>query len=279
MRMSNGLTIGASTADDTTTTTTTQQATALPDVAPGKPGDPAYEDWLVAKTQERLAKENGGNTTDQPSDTSNDQLILGKFKSQDDLVKAYQELEAKATKQNQTKETTTDEAPKTTGGVDYNKYTQEIVTSGELSEASYKELEKQGMPKALVDQYIEGQKALMARETEAILAPVGGREAYTQMTQWAAANLSQEELARFDKNVVASKESAALAIDWLHQKYKAANGRAATRVSGIPAGASSNSSAGFASQAEAVAAMKDKRYQSDPAYRAEVARKMANKTY
>jgi len=86
-----------------------------------------------------------------------------KGKSLDDVTKMYQELEKKLGSKEEVKpevETPSkpDEAkPDNTG---FSKYVNEYSETGVVSEDSYKELADRGFPKADVDAYIEGQKAL-----------------------------------------------------------------------------------------------------------------------
>ena len=167
-------------------------------------------------------------------------------------------------------------------GIDRVKFATEITKDGKLSDASYAELEAKGYSKDDVDQYVEGQiaKAELAelraeKDTVEVVATVGGQEAFNAMRSWAAANYSETDLNRFNKQVNASKDGALVALELLKVRYEAANGRAPkTFIQGGAAKASS----GYESQAQAVKAMQDPRYKSDPAYRADVERKLANRS-
>ena len=135
--------------------------------------------------------------------------ILGKFKSQEDLVKAYQELEKKlgGSKEPIPSETKPIEQAveaskeEVVSGINVTKYNEEFHTNGNLSESSYKELEAKGFSKDDVNRYMEGQKALVAQFTNTVYDTVGGQERYTQLTAWAAENLPQDIINEYNQEL------------------------------------------------------------------------------
>jgi len=139
--------------------------------------------------------------------TPKEDLIDGKFKSQEDLLQAYKELEKKMS---QPKEEPKEEPKQPTDEniptqVDVNKYGQEFVENGSLSEASYSELEKLGFSKQDVDTYIETRQQMGNSFNESIMSKTGGQEGYQELVTWAADNLStqmineyNDALAKFD---------------------------------------------------------------------------------
>jgi len=121
--------------------------------------------------------------------TEKEDLIAGKFKSQEDLVAAYNELqkklgqpkeEAPQEPQQESEETT----PTDTPTMDVSKYEKEVVDNGSLSDNSYKELEKLGFNKAQVDAYIQGQQSYANSVRDTIYNSVGGQEAYVDVVNW-----------------------------------------------------------------------------------------------
>lgn len=212
-----------------------------------------------------------------------------KFKSAEDMAKAYAELESKMGKPAEPKadpetppadvpnptEATTDEAEKALSerGLDLSKFSEEFSEKGELTPESYAELEKAGLPKDIVDQYIEGQKARASQYESSVKAEVGGDENYSQMVTWAKANMSPQEITAFN-NAVGSGDvnQAKLAVLGLSNRYSTANGADPKRtIGGGKAGALDT----FESTAQLTEAMKDPRYKSDPAYRNAVQTKLA----
>jgi len=162
-------------------------------------------------------------------------------------------------------------------GTDFSAYVAEFEQSGKLSEASYKALaEKHNLPKDVVDTYLEGVKLQRTTSEEQVLASVGGREAYQQLSQWASQNLSEKELKAYNDQVALSAESAALAVQWLKSRFNEANGQPARLISGNnPAPASK----GFATKSDMMKAMSDPRYGRDREYTEDVARKVANRRF
>ena len=241
-------------------------------VAPTDKASPEYEAWLTAKADASLAeKANAGK-------------ILGKFNTQEDLIAAYEAAQAELTrtKQGVVKPVVPPVvAPVVTtpgdGNIDLDKYSAEVTTTGVLSEASYAELQAKGLSKATVDKYIAGETALNERARTEVLSVVGGADAFASMQTWAATNLTADETTRFNAQVDANKDSALMAVSWLAEKYRAANGNAPKNL--IMGSGVAPASTGFASQAEVMEAMRDPRYYKDPAYAASVAKRLANKSF
>lgn len=204
----------------------------------------------------------------------------------DDLAKSYAELE-KARVTGQPAEPKAEEAPEGTppadqeeatealrvAGLDMTEFSTEYEKDGQLSEASYAKLEMAGFPRALVDTYVKGLQADAANQTIAtaevqqVKALVGGEEGYAKLATWAQANLTTTELATFNSMVDAGKDQATFAVQALHQRMIAAEGTNPRLTGGKPAGEPSDL---FESMAQLVAAQKDPRYRSDPAYNSAV---------
>lgn len=214
-------------------------------------------------------------------------LLAGKYKTAEELERAYKELETKLgqTTEPPTEPTTEPPAsepptePLTVVGLPADKYFNEYAEKGELSEDSYKELADKGIPKQLVDAYIAGQKAAAAQQNamsetvvNGLIEEIGGTENFGKMSAWAATSYSEQEKADYQVAVDSGNPSLArLALANLKAKYEAAFGSAPGLIAGVPA----PGTAAFRSNAEMVAAMRDKRYHTDPSYRAEVERKVA----
>lgn len=227
------------------------------------------------------------------------QWLPEKFKSAEDLAKAYSELEKKFSQPKaepvkaeeaakpQAKEgeegkspeldepVKEDEAPKADSSkVDLTPFHNEWADKGELSEDSFTKLESMGFPKELVQQYITGFQATQAQEAQTIYAETGGQEGYKAMTEWAAQTMSPQEIAAYDGLVTGGDINAAkIAAKGLYAQYVAANGQPPKLLSGTPSRRDANSP--FRSSAEVVAAMSDPRYKSDAAFRKDVEERLA----
>jgi hypothetical protein len=208
-----------------------------------------------------------------------------KFNSVEDLAKSYSELEKKL---GDNKEAPKEEAPKTetkndldiaekavaSAGLNMETLSSEYAEKGELDAKSYDALEKAGIPKDYVNQFIEGQKAIADQQATSIKDMVGGADAYTEMSNWAADNMSEEEKTAYNTAVNSKDiETAKLAVVGLKAKFERANGNEPSLVEGK---ATVTGQGGYKSWAEVTAAMGDDRYQKDPAYQAMVQEKLAN---
>ena len=205
-----------------------------------------------------------------------------KFKSVEDLAKSYQELEKKLG-DSQPKETEVskdtnsnlDIAEKAveTAGLNMETLASEYAEKGELDEKSYEALEKAGIPKDYVNQFIEGQKAIADQQATSIKNMVGGADAYAEMSNWAAENMSDEEKSAYNTAVNSKDiETAKLAVVGLKAKFEKANGNEPNLLEGK---GTVSGEKGYASWAEVTRAMSDDRYSKDPAYQALVKEKLS----
>ena len=232
---------------------------------------------------------------DTPSEQEN--LIAGKFKSQEDLVEAYKNLESKLgqpeAKEQPPIDTTKDSVDKAsedglkiekqevTQNDVIQKASQEFWESGEIGEDSYKALEDMGLNKDVVDQFAEAQKAKQQlQEYQAAelrnnaFQQVGGEENYKAMGEWAATNLSDGELSAYNENVNSGDPNKInLAVNALYSKYSNSNTVAPNnKISGMSA---TTGITPFQSDAQQRAAQADPRYAADPAYRQQVDSRIA----
>ena len=199
------------------------------------------------------------------------------------MAKSYNELESKLGQQGNEK--ANDEAGETadsnddagdenddTGDIDVEKYTREYLVEGELSEESMQELEEAGFDRDMVEQYLDGQKAIAQLRESAAYEVTGGEDKFQAMQEWARENYSEDEITTFDNAVVGTQEEMIAAIQEMKSKYIAANGSEPNLVDGQN-GVTGNQ--GYESLAQMKADMKDPRYKTDPAYRRQVEQKIA----
>lgn len=207
--------------------------------------------------------------------------LAGKFASKEELEKAYLELEKKLgggkkaeappvdpsnVDQNKAEEIAKD------AGLDIDQMQQWYSQNGQLSEEHYKSLEKSGIPKEIVDQYIAGQEAQAEKYRDSIISKVGGQDNFSAMAEWAKVNMSEQEIAAYNKATSSADmtvvENAVLGLAY---RYQSAVGKDPKLLGGQTAGSS-----GFQSVAQLTEAMKDPRYDKDPAYRKDVQNRLAN---
>ena len=246
-------------------------------------------DSVEIKTEETTSEK----PVEEKQSTQSVQGLPEKFKSVEDLAKSYSELEKKLGEQTPKEETVDpvsatklkEEAPKQensleiaedaveNAGLNFDTLAQEYAEKGQLGDESYKALEQSGIPKAYVDQFIAGQKAIGEQQTNTVKDMVGGNEAYTEMASWASKNMSDGEKKAYNAAVnSADMDTVKLAVDGLRAKYQAANGTEPNLVQGK---ATPVAEQGYSSWAEVTEAMADPRYAKDPAYQAAVKAKIA----
>ena len=201
-----------------------------------------------------------------------------KFKSAEDLAKAYSELEKKQSTpeptQPQEPEDKTYENETTPNAMDkfYNEYAQE----GALSEKSYNELEGMGLSKDLVDGYIAGQMAIADNDVSTVHNLVGGKDNYSKVIEFASQNLSEAEKDAFNSTLdTGSIEQVKFAVQAIASRAGINAEQPQQMINGDSVETSSDV---FESVAQVTEAMNDKRYESDPAYRKKVAEKIARST-
>ena len=229
-----------------------------------------------------------------------EQLFAGKYKTAEDLEKAYGELQKKpGEKGNEDSEEagdsepaeseeTTEEAEETTQP----SAAAELITSaseeyasndGKLSPETLEKFSSMSSQE-LVEAYMKVQSNLPQGDlldntgdiSDATVNEIknyaGGEKSYGDMVQWASENLESGAVEAFDNIVnTGSVDAIKLAVNGLKAQYQNAVGFEGTMVTGK---APVEQKDVYRSQAELVAAMSDKRYDNDPAYRQDVIAKL-----
>lgn len=247
---------------------------------------------------------------DQSADSDEGQLLAGKYKSVEDLEKAYKELQSKLGQgakpdpagaeadedDQQEAEEADDESPESAGNareiygdfigsrleeanIDFTSMADRWSQTGKLEEGDYGQLEEAGFTRDMVDAYLAGlnykaaqDSQLTVNEINSIKQEYGGEAQYSAMIQWAATNLPKEEQDAFNQVVNTQPLNVArLAIAGLYAKYTAAEGREPRLIGGK---APKSTGEKFESTAQVVQAMSDPRYKEDPAYRRKVEEKL-----
>ena len=213
------------------------------------------------------------NTTDESTAQDKPSWLPEKFNSAEELAKAYGELEKAYSSKQPTEEAqpvTQQEAEQATG-LSLDSYYNEFAENGQLSDDSYKKLEASGLPKDLVDSYIEGQTAISDNHVRQIQSVAGGDGEYEKITTWASENLPEAEVNTFNKVVEkGTVEEAMMAVSGLKARYDNTVGVTPTLIQGQVAAPQS----AFQSTAEIVSAINDPRYKEDSAYRSNVEAKI-----
>ena len=222
---------------------------------------------------------------DVPQTEDRPEWLPEKFKTPEDMSKAYSELEKKlgqAPKEEQqeveqAEEKAEDETEQSEEGVSeaYQAVAEAskefFENDGQLSEETYNALEKAGLPRDLVDSYAAGQQALLASEEGQIKSVAQGN--YDAMAEWANENLPQEEIDAFDEAVTGGTISQAkLAVQGLYARYQNEVGAKPKLTQGAVNGVSAMP---FKSMQELARAQSDPRYKTgDKAYHEEIDRRL-----
>ena len=173
-------------------------------------------------------------------------LLAGKFKDPHGLEQAYVELQKKLGEPRDEVQSTEDESESTESA-------EEEETSSE-SEADV--------------------ETLSEAQAQELMDMVGGEKAYKSMLEWAGDNFGKEEVEMYDQVMESGNPNAIFfAVQALQSRYNDAVGSDGQLLTGRGA---QNTDDSFKSQAELVAAMSDPRYDRDPAYRADLMRRLEN---
>ena len=173
-------------------------------------------------------------------------LLAGKFKDPQALEQAYVELQKKLGEPRDEVQSTEDESE---------------------SAAPDEEEETSSDSEADVETLSEAQ-------AQELMDMVGGDKAYKSMLEWAGVNFSKEEVEMYDGVMESGNPNAIFfAVQALQARYNDAVGSDGQLLTGRGA---QNTDDSFKSQAELVAAMSDPRYDRDPAYRADLMRRLEN---
>ena len=229
-----------------------------------------------------------------------EQLLAGKYKNAEELEKAYVQLQQKLG-DNTTEETSEvkdeevekpedsdetkedEEEEKSAVDLDYSlletlweeaqtEYTEE--TTDKISELSTEELVNMHLTyrQNVENNYIP-QRELSKEDIKELQEVAGGPQEYSNMLNWAKDNLDENETEMFDQVMGRGDPlSCFFAIQALQYRYEDDEGTFEdTMVTGAAPKETTNI---FRSQAEVVAAMSDKRYDNDPAYRQDIMKKL-----
>jgi hypothetical protein len=259
---------------------------------------------LSAENEEMLAAMAG-------DDDKEGELLAGKYKSVQDLEKAYKELQTKLSRgesvapepeddssaDDSEAESEDEEDDKPAGNarelygdliggkleeaqIDFQDMNVRWQQTGTLEAGDYEQLAEAGFNRDMVDAYLSGLQykqtqdtALSVKEVASIKESLGGEAEYGKMIEWAAANLSADEVEGFNQIINTQPMAAVkMAITGLHARYSAVEGREPKLIGGrAPKGSTDK----FESTAQLVAAMSDPKYSTDPAYQRKVQEKLS----
>ena len=264
---------------------------------------PEQLEGLVAPGQENILEEF---VQEQEAAQSNDK-ILGKFNTQEDLAKAYTELEKRVGQQpqndtpeppvEQTDDNYTAEAASELYGKEYVDALSEKgvdmadimkrADSGEDISANYDTLaEVFNVPKAVVENYVNAAQqtqmpapGLTPEDGVEVRNAIGGDEAFAEVTQWAEKNIDKQTLDNYNKIADTNKEAALWALKFFQAQMKSPGSVVEPKLYG---GGNVPSQTTYESKQQVLDAMNktnskgQRLYDVDEAYRDKVAKILLN---
>lgn len=159
-------------------------------------------------------------------------------------------------------------------GLDLDKLSEKYWETGALEDSDYTALEQAGYPKHMVDEFIEGRRAVVELQRQSVFAQVGGEENYSSMINWARDNLTDTEIVAYDKAVNGDDMNTVLmAVKGLKARYEAEAGIEPART--VTAGRARVDGSVYESIAELQEDIRNPKYSTDPAFRKRVEVKLA----
>ena len=267
--------------------------------------DPSNDPQAIAEAEARDG-ENLAVGEDMQKEQS--ELLAGKYKDAEELERAYIELQKKMGEGESPESQSTDEPQSVSdtynedGSVNYStakerygdelgdifeaseidpwKMNETFMEKGTLDEVQFKDLEDAGIPRHAVESYLSGlynstwgsqPETLTERDVAEMYDLAGGKAVYDSMTEWAATNLSQEDIKAFDDVTnTGNKAAVRFAVKALMGQFEDAQGKTPELVTGKNARAGTT----YRSMAEVVRDMESPQYEKDEAYRFDVMRKL-----
>lgn len=199
-----------------------------------------------------------------------------KFDNPEALADAYRNLE-KQFHENKAEPSETEDnvtsTPEVTNSV-VTSASDEYFETGELSEETYKSLEENGIPREMVDMYVNGYEAYANQQQQSLMNEAGGPENYEAMSEWAATALTDQEQEVYNNTVESGDINAAtMAIRGLYARFQSDGGSPVSLVQGDTSGTSG--AIPFSSAKEMTVAMQDPRYGYDSKYRDQIAQRIS----
>ena len=230
-----------------------------------------------------------------------EKLLAGKYKTVEELEKAYAEAQKFISKKAEPK---ADEAPKeepkaddkpaeeapkegeeapkeepkadeVKPPVDFVALNAEYAEKGELSAESLASLEKAGIPPEAAGLFFAGVEAIQTLRANEVHALAGSQEAFNTLVEWGSKNLSEAERNAFDGAVdkailEGDTSSLKLLVPGIQARMK---GDGPDYVTTKPTGGASSIQP-FSSISEQSAAIQDRRYGRDAAYTREIEKRI-----
>ena len=232
-----------------------------------------------AETPELTEEEQNSLEIGEQMQSDQEQLLAGKYKSAEELEKAYKELESKLGEQGKDIDTepepTESETKEDTETAFLDSLWQESQAEGDFKEETINKLNEMSQ-QDLAQEYLNYRASQTTELTQEDVTTIkniaGGEKGYSDMIQWATNNLQKQDIEMFDAVMDKGDPlSAFFAVQAMNYRYNDAMGVDGQMLTGK---AARNKADSFQSQQQLVEAMSDPRYDKDPAYRKNVIEKL-----
>ena len=258
-------------------------------------GSPEHINEMLAKVDNPVqVSDVGEELVLQQSEQGRPEWLPDKFGTPQDLLNAYNQLEQQYTQVSQQQEEAQQQefnqeqiaeiqnasVPQVAqllsdNNLDIDVFQKEYNETGELSQDAYNALAEVGISNDMVNTWLAGQDAIADQNISEIYDMVGGENNYNSMLDWANNNLQQWEIDAFNNSIENLDPNAMFAVQGLMARMQNAEGIPPRLMTGesVPSTAPR-----FESLAQVTEAMKNPKYASDPAYRAQVTQMLGNST-
>lgn len=153
----------------------------------------------------------------------------------------------------------------------------QLEETGELTEDALSALERVGIPRDIVNTYVDNLNFRRESQINEALEYVGGEDAWQQMSDWGMQNLTEGEIEQY--NQLLGTPEWRIAVDAMRVRMGDNAPNRSSEPTLVSGQQQNGSTFGYRSKSEMKADMSDPRYQSDAAFRQEVARKMQSATW
>ena len=244
--------------------------------------EPTEQENISLEQQAAMQDEQATEQQPETAEASPDrpEWLPEKFDNPEALADAYSNLEkqfhenkAEPSETEDNNNTSTQETPEVTNSA-VTSASEEFFETGELSEETYKSLEANGIPKEMVDMYVNGYEAVANQQQQTLMQEAGGKENYEAMSEWAATSLTDQEQEVYNNTVESGDVNAAtMAIRGLYARFQSDGGTPVSLVQGDTSGTAG--AMPFSSSKEMTIAMQDPRYGYDNKYREQVSQRLS----
>lgn len=162
-------------------------------------------------------------------------------------------------------------------GLDSESLERSIRDTGNIDEAAYEALKKVGLDEDIVRSYVDNLNYRIQAEKDKAFDYAGGEDSFQEMSQWAVDNLSNEEITGINR--VLDSPDWRMAVDTLRSKMGDVKAPAVNEPQQLRGETVTGNMSGYRSKSEMKTDMSNPLYESDPAFRQDVMRKVQSATW